>query len=62
MSTVPAILKAYLKLPTKGKKVIRTEENAGVIDIENGDAIVFIESHNPSFIDLTKVLPLVLVL
>ncbi len=41
-------------LPTKGKKVIQGPgENAGVIDIENGDAIVFkIESHNhPSFIE-----------
>ena len=41
------------KLPTKGKKVIQGPgENAGVIDIEDGDAIVFkIESHNhPSFI------------
>ncbi|MDA9694047.1 phosphoribosylformylglycinamidine synthase subunit PurL [Candidatus Pelagibacter sp.] len=42
------------KLPTKGKKVIQGPgENAGVIDIEDGDAIVFkIESHNhPSFIE-----------
>ena len=42
------------KLPTSGKKVIQGPgENAGVIDIENGDAIVFkIESHNhPSFIE-----------
>ena len=41
-------------LPTKGKKVIQGPgENAGVIDIEDGDAIVFkIESHNhPSFIE-----------
>ncbi len=42
------------KLPTAGKKVIQGPgENAGVIDIEDGDAIVFkIESHNhPSFIE-----------
>jgi len=42
------------KLPTKGKKVIQGPgENAGVIDIEDDDAIVFkIESHNhPSFIE-----------
>ncbi len=42
------------KLPTRGKKVIQGPgENAGVIDIEDGDAIVFkIESHNhPSFIE-----------
>ena len=42
------------KLPTSGKKVIQGPgENAGVIDIEGGDAIVFkIESHNhPSFIE-----------
>jgi len=42
------------KLPTIGKKVIQGPgENAGVIDIEDGDAIVFkIESHNhPSFIE-----------
>ena len=41
-------------LPTKGKKVIQGPgENAGVIDIEDDDAIVFkIESHNhPSFIE-----------
>ena len=41
-------------LPTKGTKVIQGPgENAGVIDIEDGDAIVFkIESHNhPSFIE-----------
>ncbi len=41
-------------LPTKGKKVIQGPgENAGVIDIEDNDAIVFkIESHNhPSFIE-----------
>ncbi|WP_440939055.1 phosphoribosylformylglycinamidine synthase subunit PurL [Candidatus Pelagibacter sp.] len=42
------------KLHTKGKKVIQGPgENAGVIDIEDGDALVFkIESHNhPSFIE-----------
>ena len=42
------------KLPTEGKKVIQGPgENAGVIDIEDGDAIVFkVESHNhPSFIE-----------
>ncbi len=42
------------KLPTKGEKVIQGPgENAGVVDIEDGDAIVFkIESHNhPSFIE-----------
>ncbi len=42
------------KLPTKGKKVIQGPgENAGIIDIDDGDAIVFkIESHNhPSFIE-----------
>ena len=42
------------KLPTSGKKVIQGPgENAGVIDIEDGDAFVFkIESHNhPSFIE-----------
>ena len=42
------------KLHTKGKKVIQGPgENAGVIDINDGDAIVFkIESHNhPSFIE-----------
>ncbi len=41
-------------LPTKGKQVIQGPgENAGVIDIEDNDAIVFkIESHNhPSFIE-----------
>ena len=47
--------KKYLKkLPTKNKKVIQGPgENAGVIDIEDDDAIVFkIESHNhPSFIE-----------
>ena len=42
------------KLPTTGKKVIQGPgENAGVVDIEDNDAIVFkIESHNhPSFIE-----------
>jgi len=42
------------KLHTKGKQVIQGPgENAGVIDIEDNDAIVFkIESHNhPSFIE-----------
>ncbi len=42
------------KLPTKGKKVIQGPgENAGIIDIEDGDAIVFkIESHShPSDIE-----------
>ncbi len=42
------------KLPTKGKQVIQGPgENAGVVDIGDGDAIVFkIESHNhPSFIE-----------
>ena len=47
--------KIHLKnLPTKGKKVIQGPgENAGIIDIDDGDAIVFkIESHNhPSFIE-----------
>ena len=47
--------KKYLKnLPTKNEKVIQGPgENAGVIDIEDGDALVFkIESHNhPSFIE-----------
>ena len=47
--------KKYLKnLPTKNKNVIQGPgENAGVIDIEDDDAIVFkIESHNhPSFIE-----------
>ena len=47
--------KIHLKnLPTKGKKVIQGPgENAGVIDIDDNDAIVFkIESHNhPSFIE-----------
>jgi len=47
--------KFHLKnLPTKGKNVIQGPgENAGVIDIEDNDAIVFkIESHNhPSFIE-----------
>jgi len=42
------------KLPTTGTKVIQGPgENAGIVDIEDGDAIVFkIESHNhPSFIE-----------
>ncbi len=42
------------KLPTKNKNVIQGPgENAGIIDIGDGDAIVFkIESHNhPSFIE-----------
>ena len=47
--------KMHLKnLPTKNKKVIQGPgENAGVIDIDDNDAIVFkIESHNhPSFIE-----------
>jgi len=47
--------KKYLRnLPTKGKKVIQGPgENAGIIDIEDNDAIVFkVESHNhPSFIE-----------
>ena len=47
--------KKYLKtLPTKNKKVIQGPgENAGVVDIEDGDALVFkIESHNhPSYIE-----------
>ena len=47
--------KKYLKtLPTKSKNVIQGPgENAGVIDIEDNDAIVFkIESHNhPSYIE-----------
>jgi phosphoribosylformylglycinamidine synthase subunit PurL len=47
--------KAYLKkLPTKGKRVIQGPgENAGIIDIGGGLAVVFkIESHNhPSFIE-----------
>ena len=47
--------KKYLKtLPTKSNKVIQGPgENAGVIDIEDNDALVFkIESHNhPSFIE-----------
>ena len=47
--------KKYLRtLPTKSKKVIHGPgENAGVIDIEDNDAIVFkVESHNhPSFIE-----------
>jgi len=47
--------KFYLKkLPTTGKKVIQGPgENAGIIDVDDDDAIVFkIESHNhPSFIE-----------
>jgi phosphoribosylformylglycinamidine synthase II len=47
--------KIHLKnLPTRGKQVIQGPgENAGVIDIGDGDAIVFkIESHNhPSYIE-----------
>jgi len=47
--------KKYLKtLPTKNKNVIQGPgENAGIIDIEDNDAIVFkIESHNhPSYIE-----------
>jgi len=47
--------KKYLKtLPTKNKKVIQGPgENAGVVDIEDDDALIFkIESHNhPSFIE-----------
>ena len=47
--------KKYLKtLPTKNSKVIQGPgENAGVIDIDDNDALVFkIESHNhPSFIE-----------
>ena len=47
--------KKYIKtLPTKNKKVIQGPgENAGVVDIEDGDALVFkIESHNhPSYIE-----------
>ena len=47
--------KIHLKnLPTKGKRVIQGPgENAGVIDIDDGDAIIFkIESHNhPSYIE-----------
>ena len=42
------------KLPTKGKNVIQGPgENAGIVDIGDGDAIVFkIESHNhPSYIE-----------
>ena len=42
------------KLPTKGKQVIQGPgENAGVIDIDDDDAIIFkIESHNhPSYIE-----------
>ena len=47
--------KKWLKtLPVNGPRVIcGPGENAGIIDIEDGDALVFkIESHNhPSFID-----------
>ena len=47
--------KKYLKnLPTKNKNVIQGPgENAGIVDIEDNDAIVFkIESHNhPSYIE-----------
>jgi len=47
--------KKYLKkLPTKSSKVIQGPgENAGIVDIEDNDALVFkIESHNhPSFIE-----------
>jgi phosphoribosylformylglycinamidine synthase subunit PurL len=47
--------KKWLKqLPTKGKRVIQGPgENAGVIDIDDGQAIIFkMESHNhPSFIE-----------
>ena len=47
--------KKYLKtLPTKGNKVIQGPgENAGIVDIEDDDALVFkIESHNhPSYIE-----------
>ena len=42
------------KLPTKGPQVIQGPgENAGVVDIGDGDAVVFkMESHNhPSFIE-----------
>ena len=42
------------KLPTKNDRVIQGPgENAGVIDIDDGDVAIFkIESHNhPSFID-----------
>ena len=42
------------KLPTKGARVIQGPgENAGVIDIGDGDAVIFkMESHNhPSFIE-----------
>ena len=51
---IAPIKRIHLKKFTKGKKVIQGPgENAGVIDIEDGDAIVFkIESHNhPSFIE-----------
>ena len=47
--------KVYLKkLPTKGKNVVQGPgENAGILDIGDGQAVVFkIESHNhPSFIE-----------
>ena len=47
--------KKYLKtLPTKNKNVIQGPgENAGVVDIDDNDALVFkIESHNhPSYIE-----------
>ncbi|RMG41666.1 MAG: phosphoribosylformylglycinamidine synthase subunit PurL [Candidatus Dadabacteria bacterium] len=47
--------KVHLKtLPTEGKRVLQGPgENAGVIDIDDGDAIVFkVESHNhPTFIE-----------
>src|ERR1051325_7523374 len=47
--------KVWLKtLPTEGKRVIcGPGENAGIVDIGDGDAVVFkIESHNhPSFIE-----------
>ena len=47
--------KKYLKtLPTKNKNVIQGPgENAGIIDIDDNDALVFkIESHNhPSYIE-----------
>ena len=42
------------KMPTKNKRVIQGPgENAGVIDIDDGDAVVFkIESHNhPSYLE-----------
>ena len=50
--------KKWLKtLPTTGKKVVcGPGENAGIIDIDDNDAIVFkMESHNhPSFIEPIK--------